>query len=80
MMLALKLSDPRAAGRPPRLRTIADTVRATNSQDLLQMLDKEGVLLRYPKTTGDALLHRCYTYVPGAEAYPENMVKILLYL
>ncbi len=42
-----------------------------NSRDILQDLEKDFQLIRYPKSHYDGLTQRCFTYVPGSETYPE---------
>lgn len=46
-----------------------------NSRDLLTLLDKNNVLIRYPREIQNSLLQRTYTYIPGTEAYPDSVVS-----
>ena len=53
------------------MQAAADQAAVVNSQDLVNLLDKDGVLLRFPNSLQDCLQQRTYTFIPGAEAYPE---------
>ena len=77
MQVAVKLSDERTLGLDPRQRIIhqiESDVNTGESRDILKLLNKENVLNRYPP---NAFSHRCFSYIPGIEAYPE-VIRILL--
>lgn len=67
----MRLSDERTLGLDPRQRVIhliEGDVNTGESRDLLKLLNRESVLNRYPI---GAYTQRCYSYVPGVEAFPE---------
>ena len=73
MQIAVKLSDERTLGLDPRQRIIhqiESDVNTGETRDILNLLNKENVLNRYPP---NAFSHRCFSYIPGIEAYPEVM-------
>jgi hypothetical protein len=77
IQIAVKLSDERTLGLDPRQRVIhliEGDVNAGESRDLLKLLNRDSVLNRYPP---GAYTQRCYSYVPGVEAFPE--VHYLIY-
>lgn len=49
---------------------LSELQKVVNSQDILQELDKESFIARYPRSHYDSLTQRCYTYVPGSSVYP----------
>lgn len=75
-MLALKTNDSRTLGSNPKQKALADSAKAINEQDLVQLMDKDGVLLRFPPALQDCLLQRSYTFATGSEAYPEVSLLI----
>lgn len=71
MQIAVKLSDERTLGLDPRQRVIQEIERDINNgetRDLLKLLNKESVLNRYPP---GAYTQRCYSYIPGTDAFQE---------
>jgi hypothetical protein len=71
IQIAVKLSDERTLGLDPRQRVIhliEGDVNTGESRDLLKLLNRDSVLNRYPP---EAYTQRCYSYVPGVEAFPE---------
>ena len=71
IQIAVRLSDERTLGLDPRQRVIhliEGDVNTGESRDLLKLLNRESVLNRYPQ---GAYTQRCYSYVPGVEAFPE---------
>jgi hypothetical protein len=46
----------------------AEIRAAVNTQELMDFVDKDAVLLRYPP---NMLMQRTHTFVPGSEAYSE---------
>lgn len=69
--LAVKLSDMRVTGVDPRIQIVNKVASQINSKDLIELLNKDDVSIRYPKSLQDSLLERTYTFVPGSVAYPE---------
>ena len=69
--LAVKLSEERPLGTSNSIRMTDSTHREINAQDIMESIDKEVVLLRYPQSACNGLTQRTFTYVPGSEAYGE---------
>lgn len=73
MQIAVKLSDERTLGLDTRQRLIQEIEKDINTgenRDLLKLLNKESVLNRYPS---GAYKQRCYSYVPGIDAFQEEV-------
>ena len=71
----MKLSDERTLGLDPRQRIIhqiESDINTGESRDLLKLLNKDGLQHRYPP---NAFSQRCYSYIPGIEAFPELPVR-----
>lgn len=81
MKLAIKLSDTNITNSlsfEESQKNLSIAQKSVNSKDILHGLDKEAVLIRYPRHTSESFSQRCFTYVPGSEAYPEvvSIMKI----
>lgn len=72
----MKLSDARTIGADPRLSLSSDVANTINSQDLMQTMDRENVLIHVSKSLQDSLLQRTYTFVPGVEGFPEEYAAV----
>ena len=71
MQIAVKLSDERTLGLDPRQRIIhliEGDVNTGEGRDLLKLINRDAVQNRYPP---GAYSQRCYSYIPGGDAYPE---------
>ena len=71
MQIAVKLSDERTLGLDPRQRIIhliEGDVNTGEGRDLLKLINRDAVQNRYPP---GAYSQRCYSYIPGVDAYPE---------
>ena len=78
MKLAIKLSDSNLTNSlsfDEKQKTLSYAQKIINATDILDYVEKDTVL-RYPKTHYDNLSQRCYTYIPGSEAYPINSSPI----
>ena len=71
MKLAVKLCDVRVTGVDQRDSVVKELSEAINKKNLLDVVNPDAVLNRYPPDIFDQLPH---TYVPGAEAY---YIKVL---
>ncbi len=72
MELAIKLSDERTLGSDPRqtlIKELSEEVNSGKGRELLQLLNKDAVLHRYPAT----YTQRSYSHIPGIEAYPPEV-------
>lgn len=65
--LSLKLNDNLLFGIDSREKTINELKEEINKKDLVNFVDEDSVLIRYPP---DMFLQRIHKYVPGYEAYP----------
>ena len=74
MKLALKLCDARVTGMDQRDSVVKELSDVINKKNLLDVVNPDAVLNRYPLELYDQLPH---TYVPGGEAY---YIKVLLVL
>jgi hypothetical protein len=80
MQLAVKLSDERTLGMDPRANIVHDLSREVNhgeGRNLLELLNKDTVHIRYPANT---FSQRCYTLVPGNEAFGEVDIESKPYI
>lgn len=71
MQIAVKLSDERTLGLDPRQRIIhliEGDVNTGEGRDLLKLINRDAVQNRYPP---GAYSQRCFSYIPGVDAYPE---------
>jgi hypothetical protein len=59
----------------PRIQVVNKVATQINSKDLVGLLNKDDVSIRYPKSLQDSLLERTYTFVPGSVAYPEEKLN-----
>jgi len=73
MDLAIKLSMHRRSGIAANTELMNKFARTINSQDLSEIIDKERVLIKYPRKLHESLLQRSYTYIPGSQAYPDEI-------
>ena len=75
MDLAIKLSMHRRSGIAANTEIMNKFARTINSQDLSELIDKERVLIKYPRKLHESLLQRSYTYIPGSQAYPDEFTS-----
>lgn len=73
MDLSIKLSMHRRSGVAANTEILNKFARTINSQDLSELIDKERVLIKYPRKLHESLLQRSYTYVPGSQAFPDEI-------
>ena len=72
MKLALKLCDVRVTGMDQRDSVVKELSDVINKKNLLDIVNPDAVLHRYPLELYDQLPH---TYIPGGEAY---YIKVML--
>ena len=77
MKLALKLCDARVTGMDQRDSVVKELSDVINKKNLLDVVNPDAVLNRYPLELYDQLPH---TYVPGGEAYYIKVLLLLLLL
>ena len=63
----------RRSGIVANSETMSKFARTINSQDLSELIDKDRVLIKYPKKLTESLLQRSYTYIPGNQGYPDEL-------
>ena len=73
MDTAIKLSMHKRSGITANTETMNKFARTINSQDLSEIIDKDRVLIKYPRKLHESLLQRSYTYIPGSQAYAEDI-------
>lgn len=69
--LAIKLTMHRRSGIVANSENMNKLARALNGQDLSELIDKDRVLIKYPRKLTESLLQRSYTYIPGNQGYEE---------
>lgn len=83
MKLAIKLNDTNLTNSlsfEENQKNLSIAQKSVNSKDILHGLDKESILMRYPRHSSESFSQRCFTYVPGSEAYSENVsIRVIFF-
>lgn len=81
MKLAIKLNDSAVIlGTEDKSKCIADAQSVVNKQDIMSKRDVNAAYQpRYPTNHQDNYTQRCFTFVPGIEAYGDDIKVILLH-
>ena len=75
--MSLKLNDNLLIGIDSREKTINDIKEDINKKGLVNFVDEDSVLIRYPP---DMFLQRIHKFVPGYEAYPMSIEVIIVFI